>query len=83
MIYDMIYNIYYVAGGERVPPALLGWYVLREHTIIILKIDQKQAWAELGQAQHKLGLDFSSINLNLSTVLLYLLSRQTFPFTPI
>ena len=28
MIYDMIYNIYYVAGGERVPPAPLGWYLV-------------------------------------------------------
>ena len=42
----------------------------------------KQAGAELGQAQLKLGLDFNSINLY-QLVLLYFLSRPTFPFTPI
>ena len=29
----------------------------------------KQAWAELGQAQLKLGLDFNSINLNKTSLI--------------
>ena len=44
-----------------------------------------QAGAELGQAQLKLGLDFTSTNLHLiakKLVLLYSLSRPTFHFTP-
>ena len=43
---------------------------------------KKQAGAELGQAQLKLELDFNSI-IWIKPVLLYLMSRPTFPLTPI
>ena len=46
----------------------------------------EQAGAELGQAQLKLGLDLTSTNLHWKArnlVLLYLLSRPTFHFTPL
>ena len=45
---------------------------------IFCKIFKEQAGAELGQAQHKLGLDFNSINLNLTS--LVLVETTNFPF---
>ena len=37
--------------------------------IIGYVLNLEQAGAELGQAQHKLGLDFNSINLNKTTLI--------------
>ena len=50
------------------------------------KKKEKQAGAELGQAQLKLGLGFTLTNSHIiarQLVLLYSLSRPTFNFTPL